>query len=248
MGYLALSVIINTANRPAFDHQSNWEMLFRASGDHPKHLTLDDAREMINAFTFLSHQVRPCLAHVTIRWDKSALFHPRDWLAVQGRLLDKATRWLRRNGIIVAYLWVREIGKRFGPHTHLLIHLPPNHWQGFKTFLGEAGQFDLVADPSGDALHLAGGRFGMRSPMMASGVLRYMLKGLDPDTHVRSDGRVISLPAALGVDDRGEKRQPIAGKRCGVSGTIGATRRASMGWVELHTPEELHAALHPSAG
>lgn len=242
-----MSVIINTGISAENWDLRNWEMVFRASGDLPKHLTFDDAKELINAYSFMSHQLRPTPMHLTIRWSKCGLFNARDWMEVQGRLLDKMTRWLKRNGIIAVFMWAREVGGKMGANTHVLLHLPPKHWVAFMTFMTLTGQFDQRGDPSGTGLHLTGGVFGMMRRSMSAGVVQYMLKGLDPNINVRSDGKIAPLMDALGVDDRGERRLPIAGKRIGTSASIGATRRASMGWPELSTPEELHAALHPPA-
>jgi hypothetical protein len=189
----------------------------------------------------------PYLVHATIRWDHCPDFTPREWLDRQGRLLDKLGRWLRRNGVKVSFLWVREVGRLNGEHTHLLLHLPPEHWAACKEFLLTAGDFERGRNVTGEAVVLKGGDFGMRTPRMRAGALRYLLKSVDPDAIARApadDGGTRPLPEALGIRvDR--DRLPVSGKRCGTSYSIGATMRRNFRWRELRTVAELRDYLNP---
>lgn len=226
---------------------SNWAMLGLAPGETSSLLNLSDTRELINASAFASHQAMPHLVHVTMRLDMARSFEPRDWMEWQGRLLDKMSRWLRRNDTKVSFLWVREMGRINGPHLHLLLHLPVELWAPFKQFMLTTGDFDPTPNVTGEAIKLEGGAFGTKSHRMRAGCLRYLLKSIDPHLTARSpaaDGGTGRLADLLGIRTDAD-RIGIAGKRCGVSYSIGATMRQAFGWRELQTVPQMRTYLHP---
>jgi hypothetical protein len=233
---------------PIFDDPCILKILMGRSSDHPRHLNLDDVRTLVNASAYAVRENIGHLVNITIRWDMAESFVLRDWLDHQGRLLDKTTRWLQRNDIPVSFLWLREMGRTNGPHTHILAHVPHREWLALKQFMVDAGGFDASPNASGEAIRFSGGKFGTRSRKMRAGHLRYLLKSVDPSAIVRApaaDGGTMPLAEAIGVDDRGERRLPVVGKRCGASRTIDAAARRAGGWRELRTPAELRAYLHP---
>lgn len=236
-----------TTDSPENAHPCNWDILANPPGTTPQHLNLDDVRELTNASMFAVREGMGHTVHCTIRWDYSAAFTLRDWVEVQGRLLNAASKWLRRNGLPVSYLWVRELGRINGPHTHLALHLPAERWGDFKEFMLDSGNFDRGRDASGEAITLTGGTFGTKTAKMRAGVLRYLLKSIDPSAVARAptqDGGTDLLASQLGIRTDPD-RLAVVGKRCGASHSIGATMRRDFGWQELRAVAELRAVLHP---
>jgi hypothetical protein len=223
------------------------DILLGKSSDYPKMMNLDDAREIINASAFATWKKQPHLVNVTIRWEMMANFVLRDWMNHQTIFFEKMRKWLVRTGIPVGFIWGREMGQRLGAHTHLLLHLPVEHWGDLKQFLLDAGQFG-ESNQTGEAIRFSGGEYGTKDVYRRAGHLRYLLKSLDPAIMVRQpsdDGGTVPLMASLGVDSRDQTRLPIPGKRCGTSHTWGPGARRAAGWRELMTPKELRLLLPP---
>ena len=190
------------------------------------------ARQLINGEAFAASQGMPLTAHVTIHLRLAESFTTETWPAFQTDLLDKASRWLRRKGIPVAFAWVRENGPVKGEHLHLALHLPQPMWGAFKRYLLHAGRF-TACGVGGEAIRISGGRFGMYAATMRAGACRYVLKSLSPITCI-----------ALGI--RHQPTRPVTIKRCGVSASIGPKMRKAAGWPDLKTVLEMRAHLHPA--
>lgn len=190
------------------------------------------ARQLINSAAYAASVGTPFTAHVTIHFRLAEGFTPEKWPAFQTDLLDKMSRRLRREGIPVAFAWVRENGPVKGAHLHLAIHLPHQHWGAFKRYLLHAGRFTAF-DAGGEAIKITGGRFGMYVPSMRAGACRYILKSMAQ-----------TKCEALGI--RHKPTLPVKVKRCGISASIGPKARKAAGWRELKSLPELHEHLHPA--
>lgn len=238
------------ADDPA-DHQ-RWEAidnLLIPAGELAQYVSIDDIRQIINASHFATWRKKPLTVCVTIRWDTATdRFDPspRAWLRRQGRLLDRMGKWLHRNNLPTAYVWVREISRTRIAHTHLVMHLPVKHWGAFRKFLVETGGFRDGAKPF-DPVVMRGGSYGMQTLNMRAGALRYILKGMDMAATYRDPVtyQTANIAAALRVDNRREKRLPIAGKRAGVSRTLDRLARADAGWREQTSIRDLRRLLNP---
>jgi hypothetical protein len=218
-------------------------------GQSAKFLGIEDARQLINAAMFAAWRKHPFTVCATIRWDTSTNAFdpsPRAWIVRQGRLFERMSRWLERNGIPVSYAWTREVSRTRIPHSHILLHLPFKHWTEFRAFMVESGGFRDGVKPF-DPVYLEGGEYGTYSLPMRAGKLKYLLKGMNTTETFRdaTNGRTVNLMDALRVDNRDEERMPLAGKRTGVSRTLDRLARAVAGWQELLTVKELHRALNP---
>lgn len=208
--------------------------------DAPDHLTgtgrqllLRDARKLLNAEAYTAAQGNPFLVHATLWLSLAEGFTPETWPAFQTALLDKASRWMERRGLIPAYAWSRENGPVKGPHLHAFFPVPQPMWKAFKLYLLRAGNF-TPHGPGGEAIRLTGGRFGTYTPKMRAGLCCYALKSLVPD----------ACPS-LGI--RHEPTLPVPHKRVGTSANIGPQARKAAGWREMHSVAELCAHLHPGA-
>ena len=191
----------------------------------------------------------PLTVTMTIRWDTSTVAFdpsPRAWLRRQGRLLDRMGKWLHRNNLPTAYVWVREVSRDRIAHTHLIMHLPVQHWEPFRKFVIQTGKLRDGSPPFAPVVY-RGGAYGMRSLHMRAGAMKYILKGMDMAATYRDPVtyQTANIAAALKVDNRREKRRPIAGKRAGVSRTLDHLARTDAGWRERTSILDLRRLLNP---
>ncbi|MDO9713888.1 hypothetical protein [Paracraurococcus lichenis] len=191
----------------------------------------------MNSEAFAASIGKPLTVHATLHNAQSSSFSEESWSTFQNRIFDKMSRWLSRREILPAFVWTRECGPQKGAHTHLMLHLPCQHWAAFKDFVLSTGEFSQanIGQP-GEAIRLNGGVFGMMSPNRRAGALKYLLKSLDNPRH----------RDALGI--RHEPSEPVFCLRAGVSRSLSHQARAAAGWVELTTLAELRAHLHPAEG
>lgn len=197
-------------------------------------LALRHVRQLTNGTAFATAQGSPLTVHVTFHLRLAEGFTPESWSEFQTDLFDKMSRWLKRRGVPVAFVWTREDGSRKGPHVHALVHLPQAHWPSFKRYMLSAGRFQQC-DAGGEAIVISAGRFGMQVETMRAGALRYILKSLDASADTLT---------TLGLRPHSTKPVPI--QRCGVSTSIGRKARKEAGWIEKASFPELASLLHPA--
>jgi len=213
-------------------------------------LTLEGVRKLINAHAFAASAKMPLNAHATIHLDRATGFRRDHWAQWQADLLERITRWLARHDIPTAYLWTREVGARTGAHLHLLLHLSDfaNQHGPLTDYLHET-MFapDDVLSPPHAPVRITGGRYGMQTHSMRAGVLRYVLKGIDPaETHRLSlDGyQTVRVADALGITPA-KDAPPIPGRCHGSSHSIGPAARHAAGWTEMRDLHHLAHHLNP---
>jgi hypothetical protein len=195
---------------------------------------------------FADSQSRPLSVQLTVAWNQLPGFHPADWSAIQTRLMKVMSEWLRRRGIEPTFVWVREVsGPADDPwyHTHVQVHVPRPRTGRIAgelvQFLGRAFGFMRFG------LKAEFGTFGMWTPAMRAGGLRYWLKGFDHrDFHHLPDGETQNIGAALGIEHRGTQGRVMI-KRAGVNQNIGRAARRAAGWVERRDLADLRAILRP---
>jgi hypothetical protein len=191
---------------------------------------------------FAARANTPFRFHVIIAWHLSESFDPESgvWMRHQGRLLAALGKWLRRRGQPVAYAWVREWGVKYGHHTHLVLHLDPELRQDLYAFLLEAGRFTEHDSQGRAAIRITPDKAPcIRGRRALAGITRYLLKTLSPRAYQAGE----NVMGVLEVDDRGKAPCTIAGRRSGVSHTIGLKVRQAAGWRERTTLAELRAEL-----
>lgn len=222
------------------------------------HLTNDHLRSILNAEAFAESIKTGFAVHVVMHWRRDPAFTPALWSRRLTRFLDKLTRWLRRHRFPVAFAWVNEVGKAYGEHTHIALHLPhPAHIKPMTwgRLLGSLNQFIRTTehlvdgiDPRGKAwpaVVIEGGDYGMRTHKMRSGVIRYWAKSLSDHDMMNTGFGKESKASLLGIRTKANAAA-ITNRRYGVStATIGPKVRQAAGWIELTSLEDLHARLHP---
>jgi hypothetical protein len=194
-------------------------------------------------------------AHVTMILELSELpaSDPRDYLALQGRILRAVRRWLRAKGQPACYLWVRELGPRYSmAHTHALVPLLPELRGELAELIYRVGRLRDAPNARAVKITPETARWsktgepdnrGLHTHAQRVGVLRDFLKTISPKA--RDNGEQV-MPA-LGVDNRGQKPCTILGKRSGTSEDIAAAARRRAGWRELVTLRDLRSALPTGA-
>lgn len=247
-------------------------------------LTLGQLKAIVNAEKFAASQGTELAAHVTIHWrasqsfaDMAASSSPaeidREWAKRLRRFLDKLNRWLARKGSPGAYVWVNEVGKDYGEHTHLFLHLPhPSklatgnttvrqaafdklkddlvafiyETEGLKNYAkGPVFRSKAVAINVGRSLQPGVKPFGLRTPSRRAGVLRYFAKGLSPTEKIKTGFGCVPLAKHLRIDLKASKR-PFTNRRYGTSNSIGPKAQREAGFPQISSVEEVYAALWPN--
>lgn len=198
-------------------------------------------RGLINAFAFAESTGRPLNAHLTVTWRHASGYCEDKLPAMQTRLLDRVTRFLRRHAISTSYIWVRERVSGQGLHTHVLLHLGPIPGRiaaKLKPFIHES----LILAPGGACITCP--PYGAGSARMRVGLLKYLLKGLDPAAFkfLGWGGEKLNVGEELGIEDYGPQGR-ISAKRCGFSQNLGPSERTRAGWKERRDLAALRLVL-----
>jgi len=231
----------------------------RPKADRLRHLTPRQILELLNAEAFAEWQGIGFTAHATLHWRCNPAFDPSTWGRRLTRFLDKLRRWLKRQDIPVAFAWVNEVGREYGEHTHLVLHVPKPRrgaigaFNAFKASLHawimetegfNPAQVDRFGKPW-PAVKITGARYGIHNRRMRSGLCKYLLKGIDPKDLAYTGYGAEPRAASLGIRPR-RNAAPILNQRFGASRSLGPAARRAAGWVELRSLEELHARLNPA--
>jgi hypothetical protein len=140
-----------------------------------KHLSLDQATNIIEAVEYARTIELPLLAHATIHWSGTVVFDDPD-----GKLFAKVReglhKWLPRRSIAggLTSVWCREC-KAYTDvvHCHLLFHLPVEYRTGARFLEVEAALFRLVGRHGGGIL----GEFAVKLVIHPDPDGLYLLKG-----------------------------------------------------------------------
>ena len=135
-----------------------------------KYITKQQAQNLLDALAFADEIALRFNVSIDINWllfggttdDKTRI----------ARCQERLSKWCHRQGFPLALIWVREIGKRGGTNTHMLVHVPP--------WLMENGDFEKELER---ALEPEGGPNQEKAIVIQPaynprGKLLYMLKGL----------------------------------------------------------------------
>ena len=127
------------------------------------------------------------------------------------RSQERLSKWCARRGFPLTMIWVREIGKNGGRHTHVLMHAPPWLMEDvqFETELKQ--ELERALEPEGGTTHEKA--IKVQFAPTPEGKLRYMLKGMQ-----RRDADQLDIRRA---SFQGE----LEGKRVGWTENIGERAR-----------------------
>jgi hypothetical protein len=158
---------------------------------------------------------------------------------IVGHYLRLIGQWLCRRGVAATYVWVLEHVPGTGEHVHILLHCPPelaatfapkmrSHWLKIVGVPPRAHVFKCRRIGPREQTHLDACTEAQQYRRRLKGILRYLMKGLDPAEKSFLDaGRPLrdrrSTAELLGV--RVRENAPIAGRRSSTSENIGKTAR-----------------------
>jgi hypothetical protein len=192
-------------------HSEKQQRRYRPHGS--KHLSLDQATNIIEAVDHARTIGFPLVAHATIHWSGTDVFDDPD-----GKLFAKVregfNKWLLRRGVAggLTCVWCRECKAHTDiVHCHLLFHLPVDFRTGARLRQTEAVLYRLVGRHGGGIL----GEFAVKLVIHPDPDGLYLIKGGDRKVgdhfNIRKEWR---------------KSQGIVhGKRCGLTENIGRAAR-----------------------
>lgn len=145
----------------------------------------------------------------------------RDGAKAVGRILKRASGWVKDAGGRFAAIWVREVGAVKGSHVHILMHIPAKLLARFKPmprrWLKGIGSVAKQAKGTSDTRRVAGLNNCRKSDdgqYLANlwAVVSYICKGSSPD-----------IVARYGLTKGFEPGGAVVGKRCGTTQNLRAT-------------------------
>ncbi len=184
------------------------------------HLTPGQVENLLAGIAHAALIGLPLSRHTTVSWKLAGVTAD---LAALGRLLKLWADWLRLQGVPLTVVWVREWGRKFGNHVHILLHLPADLVPAFNAMMrrwrklcGAAWAAKVVKSrPVGLSLRHAerGVERGETYAEHLAEIAAYLAKGAKPET-IKNLG--------LG---RLRTGRVVVGKRCGTSQNIGRKAR-----------------------
>ena len=165
---------------------------------------------------------------VTISWTLAGLADPSAVRAAQASFQERLTSWFQYRRMAdpnyppCAAIWVKEVGKTMGLHTHYLLHVPENE----RLFARWARR---SATKGTDSPNWVSGKTARGRPMLVThvedrmeiedqwNVFQYMAKGVDPDilTNVVQPARLKVLTQEYTGLKRLSDEGTVVGQRCG---------------------------------
>lgn len=148
-----------------------------------KYLTAKQVETIFSAAEKAYYQGMPLNRFFTIHYNDHA--DPKNPQAFVTDILGHTRKWLQHRGLPVAYAYVIENGKTKGIHAHILIHIPKHYQRDYKQALRRWLPFEWTKKTV-TVKPVNYPDYGQLSPLShIYGVLRYMCKGIDPETPVR---------------------------------------------------------------
>jgi hypothetical protein len=177
-----------------------------------KHLSLDQATNIIEAVEFAKSIDLSLVAHLTIHWSGTVAFDDHDGTRF-AKVREGLAKVLLRRGIPTAWVWCRECKAHTDiVHCHLLFHLPVEYRSGPKLEEMKAHLVRLI-DRHGDGIL---GEFAVRLVIWPDPDGLYLIKGGGPLVWKQFPRIRKKWRTAQGI---------IHGKRCGTTQNIGRAGR-----------------------
>ena len=166
---------------------------------------------------------------VTISWSLAGLTDASSVRQAQAAFQERMTSWFHYLGEAYAGVWVKEVGRTLGLHSHYLLHVPQASASEFRRWVRRTIAKATISD-TGPVRRTTGG-YPLRVTDVSElgdtvaaqwAVFRYMAKGLDPDgmTSVFSGSRRRMLAAEYTGLSKLSDEGVVIGQRCGRSHAI----------------------------
>jgi hypothetical protein len=170
--------------------------------------------------------------HLTVSWEHAqCIGRVQD---IQGKFLERYSKWIRYHGAVAAYVWSIENGRTLGYHSHIFCHVPPNLFMGFKSMVPRwiDGEVDQSGPLKTSKITTIKYGVGVCRLNRLKGVTRYILKAANDDT-----------AELFGIIQRPDKAGVVMGKRLGTSQNIGRKAR-NENLAKLNIQKENLIKLH----
>lgn len=205
---------------PTTTLQPTFSLPVKGRGRRSTSLRLREVENIIAAAVYTVEKQCPLNRHTTVHFVAAGVLDP---IGMIGAYMHLAGDWLRTQGAVLAYIWVRENGERKGEHVHIAMHVPPHlsgrfaeRERGWRKQLGiKRVRGACHTTPIGRSyLHaFVGTQYGSDYSDDLRRFIGYVLKGADE-----------RAAKALGLT-RLEPGGEIFGKRTGMSENINRTVR-----------------------
>jgi hypothetical protein len=200
-------------------------------------MTWEDMAALTDAVAFADERGLPLTALVTISWQSAPGFssvHRSGWEQEHKRFIGAMTRFLKKHGVVPAYVYARECIIGMGSHAHFLVHVPPARWKELKRpmqqYLSEACRRWGYTNSRAVLITGSDHTSGMGLPQQRLGALVYLFKSMNPSELIQTGAGVVPLHKFLGVEPK--PHAPLPCKRVGWSENIGVAARKASGWKD----------------
>ena len=202
-------------------------------------LSLTKATDLADAVEHATKIGLPFVKFVTIHFNVAGLTETARPQEATGKFLKMAQQWLRARGHKFAYVWVMERVTSIKDHVHIMCSCPHELTAEFDkkakgVWLIKAGMRSTRKSKHGIKIERIGPRYHPSSytwkdthQRQVIGVLKYHLKGVDPDQAPANDRGESLVKSSSGIvlAIQPEHESTIFGRRCSRSENISAKAR-----------------------
>ena len=179
-----------------------------------RNINLASAENAVQAVGFADLIGLSLNRHLTVSWESAqCIGRVQD---IQGRFLERFSKWIRYQGSLPVYVWSIENGYTLGYHSHIFCHVPRQHLKGFRSKLPKWIDGDVDQAGPVQTFKVTTIKYGAGVDRLnrLKGVTRYILKAANDDTAQMFN--IVQRPDKAGI---------VTGKRLGTSQNIGRKAR-----------------------
>ncbi|SFR97686.1 hypothetical protein [Sphingomonas jatrophae] len=217
----------------------------------PRHssdvITEAEFRRMYEAVATANVQRMILNTFVTVSWSVGGVRHAGYAGHLHARFLELMRTWANYEGgrpkLPYGGIWVKEVGKVLGLHSHFLMHVPGEHFTSFRTWARRAAH-KLAEVPAPDRRRVQPKeRLILSTPLGDSTreqwkVFNYLMKGVDPEgiLNLHQYGNTHLSLLLEEFDRRVVPQGVIEGPRVGRTRSLGpqALAAAERIWGKVH--------------
>lgn len=172
------------------------------------------AENAVQAIGFADQIGLPLNRHLTVSWEHAQCGGRVQ--EIQGRFLERFSKWIRYQGSLPVYAWSIENGYTLGYHSHIFVHVPRQHLKAFRSKIPKWIDGDVDQSGGTKTFKVTTIKYGTGVNRLnrLKGVTRYVLKAANDE--VAEMFAIVQRPDKAGV---------VVGKRIGTSQNIGRKAR-----------------------
>ncbi len=160
--------------------------------------------------------------HLTVSWEHAQCVGRVQ--EIQGRFLERFSKWIRYHGGVPAYCWSIENGQTLGYHSHIFCYVPRRLLKWFRRMVPKWIDGDVDQSGRVQTFKITTIKYGagVKRLNRLKGVTRYILKAANDDA-----------AEMFSIIQRPDKAGQVVGKRLGTSQNIGRKAR-NENFTKLH--------------